>query len=326
MTRPTDISKKQWASLPDYIIGITKEIWEDKGVATLNHYYAQNIPMRFPSGLMVGNQSVIAGTLATLAEFPDRQLFGEDVIWSGSESEGYLSSHRLMTTGTHTGHGYFGKATGKKYSARAIADCAVKDSVIYDEWLIRDTALIVKQLGMKPKRFARDLIVREGGSELCVKPFTPEQDIDGGYHGRGNDNHWGALLGAILQRIMNKDVAVIQAEYDRACEIEHPAGARGHSWSSAEKFWMGLRSSFPSAVFTIDHQIGREDPLQPPRAAIRWSLKGKHDGFGMLGNPTGKDVYIMGFTHAEFGPYGLKREFTLFDEVSIWKQLYLQTG
>ncbi len=326
MTSRTDNASKQWASLPDYIIGITKEIWEDKGIATLNQYYAQDIPMRFPSGLMVGNQSVIAGTLATLAEFPDRQLFGEDVIWSGNESDGFLSSHRLMTTGTHSGHGYFGKATGKKYWARAIADCAVKDNVIFDEWLIRDTALIVKQLGMKPKRFARDLIAREGGAENCVRPFTPEQDIDGGYHGRGNDNPWGDLLASILQRIMGKDVAVIQAEYDRACEIEHPAGAYGHSWSAAETYWMGLRSSFPSAVFTIDHQIGREDPLQPPRAAIRWSLQGKHDGFGMFGNPTGKDVYIMGFTHAEFGPYGLKREFTLFDEVSVWKQLYLQTG
>ena len=326
MTSRTDNASKQWASLPDYIIGITKEIWEDKGIATLNQYYAQDIPMRFPSGLMVGNQSVIAGTLATLAEFPDRQLFGEDVIWSGNESDGFLSSHRLMTTGTHSGHGYFGKATGKKYWARAIADCAVKDNVIFDEWLIRDTALIVKQLGMKPKRFARDLIAREGGAENCVRPFTPEQDIDGGYHGRGNDNPWGDLLASILQRIMGKDVAVIQAEYDRACEIEHPAGACGHSWSTAETYWMGLRSSFPSAVFTIDHQIGREDPLQPPRAAIRWSLQGKHDGFGMFGKPTGKDVYIMGFTHAEFGPYGLKREFTLFDEVSVWKQLYLQTG
>lgn len=83
-----------------------------------------------------------------------------------------------MTTGTHSGHGYFGKATGKKYRARAIADCAVKDNVIFDEWLIRDTALIVKQLGMKPKRFARDLIAREGGAENCVRPFTPEQDSD----------------------------------------------------------------------------------------------------------------------------------------------------
>jgi len=86
-----------------------------------------------------------------------------------------------------------------------------------------------------------------------------------------------------------------------------------------------LRSSFPSANFSIDHQIGREDPLLSPRAAVRWSLLGKHDGWGMFGQPTGAKVYIMGFTHAEFGPYGLRREYTLFDPVSIWKQIFIKS-
>ena len=31
---------------------------------------------------MVGNKGVIGATMATLAEFPDRRLLGEDVIWS----------------------------------------------------------------------------------------------------------------------------------------------------------------------------------------------------------------------------------------------------
>jgi hypothetical protein len=34
----------------------------------------------------------------------------------------------------------------------------------------------------------------------------------------------------------------------------------------------------------------------------------------------------MGFTHATFGPWGLREEFTLFDEVAIWKQIALHTG
>ena len=94
---------EQWSDLPDYILGITKEIWEGRGLATLNHYYAENIPMRFPEGVSIGNQRTINGTLSTLAEFPDRELTGEDVIWSGNEQDGFLSSHRLLTMGTHTG-------------------------------------------------------------------------------------------------------------------------------------------------------------------------------------------------------------------------------
>ena len=89
---------------------------------------------------------------------------------------------------------------------------------------------------------------------------------------------------------------------------------------------MGLRASFPNAKFTIEHQIGREDPLLSPRAAVRWALHGKHDGWGMFGQPTGSEIYVMGFTHAEFGPYGLRREYTLFDHVSIWKQIFMAMG
>ena len=316
---------EKWTNLPDYILGITKEIWENRGIDTLNHYYAKDIPMRFPEGVSIGNQKTINGTLATLAEFPDRQLTGEDVIWSGSETDGFLSSHRLLTMGTHTGGGYFGPPTGKKFVIRAIADCAAINDQINDEWLIRDTAGIVKQLGMDPKQFALDLIEREGGAEKCVQPFCPENDVSGPYKGKGNNNEWGQKLSDILKRMMEKDFAVIQSEYDRAVQTEHPGSKTVHSWSDTEALWMNLRSSFPSANFSIDHQIGREDPLLSPRAAVRWSLLGKHDGWGMFGQPTGAKVYIMGFTHAEFGPYGLRREYTLFDPVSIWKQIFIKS-
>ncbi len=89
---------------------------------------------------------------------------------------------------------------------------------------------------------------------------------------------------------------------------------------------MGLRSALPSAIFRIEHQIGRVDPMLGPRSAIRWSLTGRHDGFGRYGAPTGADVHVMGVSHAEFGPWGLHRETTLIDDIAIWKQILLQTG
>ena len=322
---------QNFADLPDYILKITREIWEDRGLSTLHRYYAPELPMRFPSGIVIGNRAVIDGTLATLAEFPDRQLLGEDVIWSGDDEAGFLSSHRIVSMGTHTGHGGFGPPTGRKFVARAIADCAAKDNVIYDEWLIRDAGGIVRQLGMKPKRFARDQIKREGGPEKAVRPFHPADDVQGGYTSRGNDSEWGQRLADILTRIMDKDFTVIKAEYDRACRVEHPGAKGGWSWDFAETEWMRLRSSFPTAAFEIHHQIGRSDPAQPHRAAVRWSLTGTHSGYGAFGAPTGAPVHVMGITHAEFGPFGkngggLRREFTLWDEVSLWKQIHLHTG
>ncbi len=317
---------KKWEDFPDYIIGITKEIWEERQIQTLHHYYSDDIVVRSPSSVVVGNKRVIAATMATLAEFPDRQLLGEDVIWSGGYETGYLSSHRILSTATHAHTGVYGEATGKQLCYRIIADCAARNNQIYDEWLIRDQTAIITQLGLDSKQYARDLIEREGGPDECVRPLTPTTDREGDYLGTGNDNPWGQQYADILKRAMAAEMSVIPAEYDRACALAYPGGQTEHGWSAADQFWMGLRSALPNATFSVDHCIGREDELLPPRAALRWSLYGRHDGWGMFGAPTGAEIYILGISHAEFGPYGLKREWVLFDETAVWKQILLQTG
>ena len=317
---------QRYSDFPDYILKITHDIWEGRDIASLEETYAPDIAMRFPSGVSVGNRATIDGTMATLAEFPDRTLMGEDVIWSGNGRDGFLSSHRVLSTGHHTGNGPFAAilgVTGRPFRMRALADCAALENVIYDEWLVRDTGGLVRQLGGDPETFARAQIDLEGGPERCQKPLTPLNDVSGPYVASGNDNEWGARYAEMLSDIMRGRFGTIQQGYDRACTLEMPGNRTGHSWGEADRFWLGLRSSFPRAAFTIHHRIGREDPLLSPRAAIRWSLWGEHSGWGTFGRPSGAMVYVMGISHAEFGPWGLRREWTLYDEVAIWKQIHL---
>lgn len=321
----------RWKDFPDYIIGITKEIWEDRGIGTLNHYYSDDIPVRTPMGISQGNQGVIAATMATVHEFTDRELFCDDVIWSGSPETQLLSSHRIITTATHSQDGLFGKATGKQFKIRVIADCAAKDNTIFDEWLVRDYGGIVRQLGMKPKTFVKKLIANEGGPEICARPFTPEADIKGDYIGTGNDNAWGATYASVLTRLMNKEFSVVPDAYDRAVQTEYPGAVSGISHGSVKEFWIGLRSSFPNATFKIHHQIGMDAEVLPPRAAIRWSMDGVHEGWGTFGKPSGAKVHVMGMCHAEFGPFGesgssIRRECALYDEIAIWKQILIHKG
>ena len=87
---------------------------------------------------------------------------------------------------------------------------------------------------------------------------------------------------------------------------------------------------FEVATDANKHQIGRADPGLPLRASVRWTLHGKHEGYGAFGPPTGANVYVLGATHAEFGALvgdqpKLRREWTLIDETAIWKQILLQT-
>jgi predicted ester cyclase len=328
----------KWRDVPHYIIGITKEIWEDREIASLTHRYAPGLIVRSPASVVVDNSRVIAATMATLAEFPDRELLGEDVIWcedparTDATTDAYLSSHRLVCTATHTRPGAYGAPTGKRVSYRILADCAISADRVTDEWLVRDQGAIVRQLGFDVVDWTRDMIAREGGPEKCVQPMTPANDVAGPYTGRGNDNEWGTRYASNITRIMAADLAVIPREYDRAANLEYPGATQGLGWSGADQFWMGLRAAFPDADFTVDHAIGRHDPLMPPRAALRWSLHGKHSGWGAFGTPTGTDVYVLGMSHAEFGPFGengracVRREWTLIDETAIWKQILLKTG
>jgi len=314
----------RFADFPDYILGITREIWEDRGLgARMKDYYHPEVILRMPEGMSFGAPAATAAAMATLAEFPDRVLLGEDVIWSGSPEVGMMSSHRILSTAAHARDGLFGPATGRRVTYRAIADCFAKANRISDEWQIRDTGAMLRQLGVDVRDWTR---ARMAGLDPETQPFRPSVDVQGPYSGRGNDNQWGAAFAALLTRIMEAEFSVIPGQYDRAVQAEYPGGQTVHGIPGVDAFWLGLRSAFPSATFRIHHQIGMEEPNMPPRAAIRWSLSGRHDGWGHFGAPTGAEVHVMGMSHAEFGPRGLRREWTLYDETAIWTQILAHQG
>ena len=146
------------------------------------------------------------------------------------------------------------------------------------------------------------------------------------YTGKGNDNEWGQRYAEMLRRIMAADFPVVAQTYDRAAHLSLPGGRTEHGAIEADRFWVALRAAFPSAELVIEHRIGREDPLMPPRSAVRWSLVGKHEGKGLFGPPTGAEVHLRGASHAEWGPWGLRRDYVLFDEVHVWKQILLHQG
>jgi len=49
----------KYKDFPDYINGITYEIWEERGIDKLEYLYSNDIPVRSPSGIVIGNKDVI---------------------------------------------------------------------------------------------------------------------------------------------------------------------------------------------------------------------------------------------------------------------------
>ena len=131
----------------------------------------------------------------------------------------------------------------------------------------------------------------------------------------------------ILTEIFNiKQLTVFDNEYDRAIQQFQPGGSVKYGRGEAFSFWNKIFSAFPNAKLKIEHLSFVQDQNQPPKAAVRWTLIGKHDGNGYFGAPTGANIYILGINHVEFGPRGIKNEWVLFDETMIWKQILMQTG
>lgn len=324
----------KFKDLPDYILKITYQIWENKDVESIREYYGDipkislPTPTRAPSGIIYGAEPVVESTYAALKMFPDRQLLGEDVIWIGNDEEGYFSSHRILSTATHSCDGIYGAATGKKIVYRGIADCACKNNMVYDEWLVRDQGAIVRQLGIDPKKFASDLIRSEGGIEKAQEPLNENTPCDTIYIPPTiPEKNIAQNYAQILNEIFNiKKISVIEKHYDRAVQQFQPGGFIKYGRDEVFEFWIKVMSSFPNAKFTIEHLSFTSEKNQPPKAAVRWTLIGKHEGNGYFGLPTGANIYILGINHIEFGQRGIKNEWVLFDETMIWKQILMKSG
>jgi predicted ester cyclase len=314
---------KKYVDFPDYILKITKQIWEGKDVESIGKFYTDNIPVRSPFGITYGNKPVIEATYNTLKEFPNRQLLGEDVIWNGNDDVGYHSSHRILSKGTHLGDGFYGKPTGKDIYYRVIADCACKDNQVYDEWIVRDQGAMVRQIGYSPKEFAQIMIDKEGGVDNAKKLFDKSEVEPSDYHPEDmRINSAGEKYSKILNSVFEANYDF--SDYNRASSIYWPGNKLGHGREDVAKFWNSLKSIFTEIKFSIEHVGYLDEPIKNPRASIRWFLEGIHSNDSDdYGKKTNSKLFIMGINHVELNKDGIIREWVLFDEVAIWKQILM---
>ncbi len=318
----------KFRDLPDFIDRCTREIWEDRGIGeALDIYYGPEVIVRASNAIVVGNQGIKAATLATLHEFPDRQLINEDVIWSGDEDAGFLSSHRLVSVMRKQGSGAYGPATGALVRARIIADCVCKDNAISEEWLVRDHAAIAVCLGTTPDVLAASLVAQDIAASGAVTVFTPAHDVAGPYVAHIDDSAEAEAYAQGYRRIWGaKTPAAIRDHYKVGAAVSVAGGETLHGWGDIDRFVISYLASFPDLEVAVDHLIVNRDPGQPVRLAVRLSMSGTHTGWGRFGTPTGASVYILAMTHAYMVNGRISHEWLLTDEVAIWKQILGHTA
>lgn len=316
-----------YATLPDYILGITERIWEQRGIHLIRRWYAPDCVMLTPAGILRGAEAVVQGTLETLHSFPDRQLLGEDVIWSDDgAARGLLSSHRVRSTMTHAGDGLFGPPTGRRVETLTVADCLVQDGVIAEEWLVRDQAGIALQLGLDPAEHARRLAERDAAPwhlemAAAVRRGEPEAHAV-------RQPHWAAeATAAMLEAVFNEArLSDLTGLHDRAVALVLPGNRHLAGLPALDRFLIGYLAAFPGARLVVDHAIALEEPGRPVRVALRWRLAGPHAGFGAFGPPSGAEVLVLGITQAEFAGARIHRAWWLVDELSLHRMIARHRG
>ncbi|MBV7338485.1 ester cyclase [Chloroflexi bacterium TSY] len=304
-----------------YIIDITYRIWEERGVGRIRDWYADQCPVRTPHGVTDSAEAVVANTLATLHEFPDRELLPEDVI-IGDKPSGFYSSHRVRSVATHQGDGSFGAATNRPITMLTIADCLCRDNQVVEEWLVRDQAGIARQLGLDPVVHGKAAGISNPEAYAIGNEAMQQRWAD--LHGltiEGDESIAHRIIDTYDAMWNGKNLNIMTTGYDRALRFEGPAAALCYSRIQAGNIFFSIMSSIPNGRFDPHHAIVRQQPEKPIRVALRWSYCGTHIGTGRYGSPTGSPLALLGISHFELRDGLIVNECMLIDETAIYAQI-----
>ena len=317
----------KFGDIVDYILKITNEIWEERGIGRLYDYYSTNIRVHTSDGYMYTREKVIEGTIQALAAFPDRRLYGEEVVWTGDDKHGYYTSHRLTHEGHNWGHTKYGPPTGLRVSYRSIADCHVVRNVIVEEWLVRDELSMIFQLGYDVHEMAHKIAEEEANSGLSLTVPAEVDRLRGQLPPEPYKDNASTEIENFVRRSIHEIwnwrlLNEIDAYYAPNFICDSASGRQFYGRKQFTNYILSLLSPFPDLAVSVDHFCALEDGPDRYRTAARWTMVGTHSGPGIYGPPTGNQFKIVGISHHIVENNKFIQEWTVFDEFSLLKQLY----
>jgi predicted ester cyclase len=306
----------------DYIIGITYDIWEGGGLGMIESaYYAAACPVYTPLSVSHTAQEVTAGTRATLAEFPDRNLLADDVI-IGAKRPGFYSSHRVRSVATHLGPGRFAPPSGRNLAMLTIADCLCRDNRIVEEWLVRDQAGIAWQVGRDPRLLGYELgRANPAAAAPGVEALLARWADANGQTVEGDKALATMVLSAMTAIWGAKAAGAVERHYDRSVRMEAPGSELHYGVYAIRQLIDSMIAAIPDGTFAAQHIIATRAPDRMPRVAVRWTYSGLHSGSGRYGSPTFLPLALLGISHFEILDSRIKSEWMLVDELSIYAQI-----
>jgi hypothetical protein len=321
----------EYTDIVDYIVRITHRIWEEKEVGYIYDTYQHNCIVHGSMGDAHGRDGVVAATLEWLAAFPERRVYADDVIWSGDEDAGFHTSHLVTSVGYNLGHTRYGPPTGKKVLVRAIANCLARENMIFEEWLLRDEAALINQLGFDLQAIADQQARAMLELGTLPLPISDPERMLGQYapaplparNGMGFDIE--DFIRSTYHEVWNRRrLNLLTKRLDRGhtCITNNTTTLHGPSERTVAV--LNTLAMFPDAGVSVDHVYWNGNDEQGYHVAVRWTLTGTHTGYGALGAPSGARVRAMCLSQHRVKHGIFMQEFTLHDEMSLRRQIAAQ--
>ncbi len=318
----------------DYILSWTDAIWIDRGLGRLRDHYSQQVKVHTAYGETYDYDHVLQNSLQKFAAFPNGGGgHGEDVIWESRGPEGFISSHRVFKSGTHTGYWTYGPPTGRDWMSRTVAHCLVQDNKVLEEWLVRDEWAVLEGLGLDPYQVAAELA---GASPVLGAAMTAGSD-SGAFAGRITDPYAKGVSGSRPARH--------KAECDRITAMFHEVW-NDKMFNRVPEFYssnivchsvrmkrvqgivpyqielINLLATFPDGRLEVRDIAVLDGPENGLRVAVIWLLRGSYCGVPTYGPPTRTPVNVLGASHMELRDGKILREWRIYDEIAILAQIH----
>lgn len=323
--------EETYTDIVDYIVRITHRIWEDQDVGYIYDTYAPGCRVFDDHGPRYGVEEMVAGTIASISAFPAIRMYADEVIWAGDDEQGFVTSHRALNIGDHTGRWRWGQPTHRRINMWVIANCVVRSNLIEEEWVLYNTGARLQQLGLDVPACAREL----GNSAAWTAPgnreITEVQRLHGGRKPVSiPEPAWSAsepypvedAMKALFHNLFNRrDLSTVDRFYATNVRWYGTTNRLGYGRSHVRAMARGLLSTFPDLGVSVDEVYWMGNETDGLRATVRWSGSGTHKGYTMYGAPTGRQVHLWGISQIYLWQGEIVEEWSLFNEFDVLTQL-----
>jgi predicted ester cyclase len=318
-----------YADPEEYILRWTERIWPEHGMGLIREMYAPDLVVHGAYGDVMGVDAVIRGSVAKHSAFPNRVGTPEDVVWEARGDDAFVSYHRALHVGPHEGPWHYGPATHRMSVSRGIAICLVRDALVVEEWVVRDEAAIVDQLGFSLKAVAERIAASDDRKALAsdrdgLLGSPPEDPVRAGDSGPrpGTFSAEAELAQELFAEVWDGRM------FQRLSEFLHPdviVSSAGRRTATRPEGYLHnllrLLGAFPDARVEVrDIAVNRSD-FHGLRIAVLWRLVGTYSGAPVYGPLTGSPVDILGSSMFLLRDGRIYREWQVFDDVAVHAQI-----